>query len=90
MYKLEKSVFINRPQQEVFDFVTNLANDAQYQSGLELSEWTSDGPPAIGSTHKVVRNLLERKVEAAMEVTSWDPPNQWGNKTGSVRRHAKI
>ena len=29
MYKFEKSVFINRPQQEVFDFVTNLANDAQ-------------------------------------------------------------
>jgi carbon monoxide dehydrogenase subunit G len=81
MYKFEKSVFINRPQQEVFDFVTNLANDAQWQSGVELSEWTSDGPPAIGSTHKVVRSMLGRNMEATIVVTSWDPPNQWGNKS---------
>ena len=81
MYTFEKTIFINCPQQEVFDFVTDLANDAQWQSGVKLSEWTSDGPPTVGSTHKVVRNLLGRKVEATMEVTSWDPPNQWGNKS---------
>jgi len=81
MYKFEKNVFINRPQQEVFDFVTNLANDTQWQSGVELSEWTSDGPPAVGSTHKVVRNMLGRNMEATIVVTSWDPPNQWGNKS---------
>jgi carbon monoxide dehydrogenase subunit G len=81
MYKFEKSVFINRPQQEVFDFMTDLANDSKWQSGVELSEWTSDGPPAIGSTHKVIRNMLGRNMEVTMDVTSWDPPNQWGNKS---------
>ena len=84
MYKFEKSVFINRPQQEVFDFVTDLANDSKWQSGVELSEWTSDDPPAIGSTHKIVRSMLGRNMEATIVVTSWDP------RACSVRRYAKI
>jgi len=81
MFKFEKSVLIDHPQQEVFDFVTDLNNDAKWQSGVELSEWASDDPPAIGSTHKVVRNMLGRNMEAPIVVTSWDPPNQWGNKS---------
>ena len=75
MYKFESSIFINRPQQEVFDYVTNPANNAKWQSGTESAEWTSDGPPGVGSTFKVVASLLGRKIEATVEVTGWDPPS---------------
>ena len=75
MYKFESSIFINRPQQEVFDYVTNPANSAQWQSGTESAEWTSDGPPGVGSTFKVVASLQGRKIEATVEVTGWDPPS---------------
>ena len=75
MYKFESSIFINRPVQEVFDYVTNPANNAKWQSGTESAEWTSDGPPGVGSTFKVVTSLLGRKIEAVIEVTGWDPPN---------------
>ena len=75
MYKFESSIFINRPVQEVFDFVTNPANSTQWQSGTESAEWTSGGPPGVGSTFKVVASLLGRKIEATIEVTGWDPPN---------------
>ena len=34
MFKFEKSIMINRPQQEVFDFVTDLANDSKWQTGI--------------------------------------------------------
>ncbi len=75
MYKIESSMFINRPQQEVFDYVTNPANNAKWQSGTESAEWTSAGPPGVGSTLKVVTSLLGRKIEAVVEITGWDPPN---------------
>jgi uncharacterized protein YndB with AHSA1/START domain len=81
MYAFESSVFINRPPQEVFDYVTNPANNAQWQSGTESSSWTSDGPPGIGATFKGVGQLMGRKIEAAFDVTSWDRPYQWSFKS---------
>ena len=64
MYKFESSILINRSPQDVFDFYTNPANNAQWQSGTEASEWTSDSPPGVGSTVKVVTSFLGRKIEA--------------------------
>ena len=63
MYTFEKSIFTNRPPQEVFDFVTNPADHAQWQSGTEAAEWTSDGPPGVGSTFEVVAKFMGRKIE---------------------------
>ena len=80
MYKFESSLFINRPQQEVFDYVTNPANSAKWRSGTQSSEWTSDGPPGVGSTLKVVTSLLGRKIEVEARVTGCDPPNQFSIK----------
>lgn len=75
MYKYESSIFINRPPQEVFDYVTNPANDVKWRGGTQSAAWTSDGPPGVGSTIKVVTSMLGRKIEAAAEVTAWDPPS---------------
>lgn len=35
MISFEKQLFINRPLQEVFDYVSNPANDAQWRDGSE-------------------------------------------------------
>ena len=43
------TTFINRPLQEVFDFITNPANSAQWQSGTESAKWASEGPVGVGS-----------------------------------------
>jgi len=81
MYKFESSIFINRPQHEVFDYVTNPANTPQWQSGTESAKWTSDGPPGVGSTLKIVISFLGRKIEAVAEITGWDPPNLYRTKS---------
>ena len=81
MIDLEFKQVINRSPQEVFDYASNPANNAKWQSGAESAEWTSDEPPGVGSTYKVVTKFLGRRIEAELEVTSWDPPNQWGTKT---------
>jgi len=76
MFKYEKSVFINRPQQEVFDFVTNLSNDAQWQNSIESVKRLSDGPIGVGSTWRYVTSLLGRKNEVDIQMTSYEPPHQ--------------
>ena len=83
MVTFEKSIFINRPQQEVFDFVSNPANDAQWQGSTEAAEWTSEGPPGVGSTKRSVIRFLGRKIDPTIEATIWDPPQQYGFKSVS-------
>lgn len=76
MIKFEKSVLINRPQQEVFDFVTDLSNDSQWQSSIESVEQVSDGPIGVGSTWRYVTKFLGRKNETEIQMTSYEPPHQ--------------
>ena len=76
MFKYEKSIFINRPQQEVFDFVTDLSNDPSWQSSIESVEQVSDGPIGVGSTWRYVGKFLGRKNETEIQMTSYEPPRQ--------------
>ncbi|MGD8406286.1 MAG: SRPBCC family protein [Anaerolineales bacterium] len=76
MIKFEKSVLINRPQQEVFDFVTDLSNDPQWQSSIESVEQVSDGPIGVGSTWRYETKFLGRKNETEIQMTSYEPPRQ--------------
>ena len=75
MIKIEKSVLINRPQQEVFDFVTDLSNDSKWQASIETVRQISDGPTGVGSTFRYETKLLGRKSETEIQLTSYDPPN---------------
>ena len=80
MLKFETTIFINRPQQEVFDFVSNLANNPKWQGNFISAEWTSEGPVGVGSTQRSVSRFLGREIEATAEITIWDPPNQFAFK----------
>jgi uncharacterized membrane protein len=75
MFKYEKSVLINCPQQEVFDFVTNLSNDIKWQASIESVRQISDGHTGVGSTFRYESKLLGRKSETEIQLTSYDPPN---------------
>ena len=63
MYKFTKSIFINRSQQDVFDFLSNPANLTKWASVVEFAEWTSTDIPGIGSTYKQVVKFLGRNSE---------------------------
>ncbi len=86
MFTFEKSIFINRPPQEVFDYITNPDNDSDWRSTAVSAEWTSDGPVGVGSTQRTVGKFLGRKIDSTNEVTVWDPPNQFAFKSveGSI------
>jgi len=80
MIKTERNIFINRPQQEVFDFMSNLSNRPQWDKEVISAEWTSESPIRVGSTYKVATGFLGRKIEIVVEITGWNPPNLWGVK----------
>ena len=83
MYKSEMSIFVNRPLQTVFDYVSNFANIPKWANSVESAELTSNGPLGVGSTYKTVGRLLGLKIEGAVEITRWDPPNLFSYKSVS-------
>jgi uncharacterized membrane protein len=71
MAKLEHSVVINRPVEEVFEFMNNIENEKLYRTDLLESEQTSEGPIGVGTTTREVTQFLGRKIETTAEVTEY-------------------
>ncbi|MFO7622997.1 MAG: SRPBCC family protein, partial [Anaerolineales bacterium] len=80
MFKLEKSIFINCPQQEVFDFASDPANIHKWQSNFISVEWTSEEQHGVGSTQRSVSRFLGRDIESTSQITVWDPPHRFSFK----------
>ncbi|HLC05321.1 MAG TPA: SRPBCC family protein [Anaerolineales bacterium] len=80
MFKFKKSYYIDRPQQEVFDYATDPTNDTKWRESAVSSEWISEGPVGVGSKLRSVDKLLGRKIESVSEISAWDPPNEYGQK----------
>jgi len=80
MITWNKSIFINCPQQDVWNFISNPANLVKWGSSTESAEWTSDAPHGVGSTAREVGKAMGRNVEAISEITVWDPPNEHRRK----------
>jgi len=81
MGKFTVNVFINRPQQDVFEFLTNPANLSKWNSNFASAEWTSRDAPGLGSTYKVLAKMSGGKNEGLFEITQWDPPQRYSYKS---------
>ena len=83
MISFEKSFWTSKSPQEVFDYLSDPTNDAEWRESSVAAEWTSDSPHGVGSTYKSVDKLLGRNIEVIQEITAWDSPNQFGFKGAS-------
>jgi uncharacterized membrane protein len=83
MAKVEVSVVINRPIEEVFAFAANIENNAQWQSGVLEAQVTSEGPIGVGTTYRYVTQLLGRRIEADGEVTEYESNRKYSFKSTS-------
>lgn len=72
---IESSIDINRPPQEVFDYVGNLDNAPTWQAGVLEAKWTSNGPTGVGSTGQFKFKVLGRTFDVTVEITEWNPPS---------------
>ncbi len=80
MFKTRISVSIDRTQEDVFDYAADPANDAQWQSSVQSSDWASQPPHGVGSTQNSVIRFLGRNIESTVEITAWDRPHKYGFK----------
>jgi uncharacterized protein YndB with AHSA1/START domain len=84
MGKFTASVFINRSQQDVFDFLSDPAIKHKWMPMLESAVWTSSGEPGVGSTVRAVMKSAGKQTEMPIEITQWDVPNRYSYKMLTV------
>ena len=78
MITVSPIVSIDRPTQAVFDFASDPANLPRWNPVFQSAEWTSNGPPGVGSGHRASVKMLGSTKEVLSEVIAWDPPRSWG------------
>ena len=70
--RVERSIVVARPHEEVFAFVANLENLTAWQP--EVVEVRVDGPLEAGARYTEVRTFLGKRFESTLEVTALEPP----------------
>lgn len=83
MVKFESSILINKTQQELFDYISEPGNTAEWQGHVQSAEWTSAEPNGIGSRQHIISRLFGRVFVSLPEITRWDSPNQHSSKANA-------
>ena len=82
MIRIQASVTVNHPLEEVFRFMTNNQNALQWQSGLLEARVTND-IVGVGKTWVDVVQFLGRRIEVASELTEYEPLRRVGFRSTS-------
>ena len=79
MIKVEKSVVINKPVEEVFNFLTDEGNYTKWQAGVqEVIEGGSRN--TVGSQFTEVRKFMGQEMRTTLELTDFVPNSHWSAK----------
>jgi uncharacterized protein YndB with AHSA1/START domain len=80
MATMEGSITINRPVEEVFAYVTDIANFAKWNGQASQGEQTSQGPVGVGTTYRGAYDVMGRKMDWTSEVTEYEPNRKIAQK----------
>jgi uncharacterized protein YndB with AHSA1/START domain len=75
MLKVEHSVVVHRPPDDVFVYLTEPANLPEWQVGV--LEARSNGPLEAGATLTELRKFLGIRLETTLEVTEHEPSKRF-------------
>ncbi|HZQ65817.1 MAG TPA: SRPBCC family protein [Gaiellaceae bacterium] len=73
MTRIERSITIERPVDEVWRFVHDTTKDVLWQTTLRESEQLTDGAFGVGTQVREIRQFLGLRVEVGWEVTEYEP-----------------
>jgi uncharacterized membrane protein len=79
----ETSVRVERPIEDVFDFVSDPTRFPLWNSAVQAVHGTSRKAGELGSTYSMDRELPTGQVENGLEVFAREPPNVFGIRTTS-------
>ena len=83
MIAFDVSTIIARPVEAVFEFVSNLANNPQWQAMTVEATKTSEGAVGLGTTWRETVRLLGRRVEVERQTTAYEPSSMFSVATTS-------
>ena len=83
MEAAELSIVINRPTDEVFTYLANLENDAQWRREWVEARQTAESPLGLGAKYALVGEMLGRQNEVVCETIEYEPHKRAAWKTVS-------
>lgn len=78
MQRVERTARIPAPPTEVFAYLANLDNLAEWQSGIVSAERADSGPMRVGSSARVTRELMGQRLAVPLTVTDYEAPDRLG------------
>jgi uncharacterized membrane protein len=79
MIKVEKSVLINKPVEEVFNYIVTEGNGTKWQAGVV--DVIDEGPRNnVGSRYTEVRKFMGQEMRSTMELTEFVPNARYAGK----------
>jgi carbon monoxide dehydrogenase subunit G len=76
MARIEGEIMINRPVEEVFDFVADERNEPRYNPRMLSSELLTPEPVGLGSRFRAEMRTRPRPVVMTVEFTGYDRPRR--------------
>ena len=75
---IEESILIKSPVEQVFAYVTDVANLTRWVADMVEAEQTSPGPMGIGTTFKGVNKIVGQRMPWTSRVTQYEINKKWG------------
>jgi uncharacterized protein YndB with AHSA1/START domain len=85
MAHINGEILINRPVEEVFDFVADERNEPRYNPRMLRAEKLSPGPVGLGSRFRAEMRTRPRPMEMTTEFTGYERPRRLASTTRMSR-----
>jgi len=73
MLKVEHSIVINKPVEQVWNFLTEFRNTPKWDIGVLETKQISEGPAGLGTTFQNIGPFLGRNSVREYKVTEYEP-----------------
>ncbi len=83
MVRVEDSIVVARPIEDVFDYLTDPETLPEWQGSALEARVEGEGPMRAGSRVLERRKFLGRRLESTMEVVEYELPRRFAIKVGS-------
>jgi len=81
MARVIGDILINRPVEQVFDYVADQRNELIYNPRMMQSEKITAGPIGVGTRFRAMARSGRRVLEMLIEVTEYDRARRLGSRT---------
>ena len=73
MLEYAESITINRPVEEVFDYMQDISREHEWQPNLREAEQTPEGKAGVGTRRRYVSEFMGRRFENIYVNTEYEP-----------------